>query len=133
MGVEPTSKAWEAFILPMNYARIPYIILKNHRNARLFCRSAAHIGRSVFNNVQNPAQPGQNGGCAASIGAVGVNAAQPRLPHDLHGGVFVKRPAARQPQAQKLVEDAVFQNGFGQCKPALPQIHTEKLRAARRQ
>ena len=22
MGVEPTSKAWEAFILPMNYARI---------------------------------------------------------------------------------------------------------------
>ena len=21
MGVEPTSKAWEAFILPMNYAR----------------------------------------------------------------------------------------------------------------
>lgn len=22
MGIEPTSKAWEAFILPMNYARI---------------------------------------------------------------------------------------------------------------
>lgn len=22
MGVEPTSKAWEAFILPMNYARM---------------------------------------------------------------------------------------------------------------
>ena len=21
MGIEPTSKAWEAFILPMNYAR----------------------------------------------------------------------------------------------------------------
>ena len=24
MGVEPTSKAWEAFILPMNYARGRY-------------------------------------------------------------------------------------------------------------
>ena len=24
MGVEPTSKAWEAFILPMNYARTQY-------------------------------------------------------------------------------------------------------------
>ena len=22
MGIEPTSKAWEAFILPMNYARV---------------------------------------------------------------------------------------------------------------
>ncbi len=22
MGIEPTSKAWEAFILPMNYARM---------------------------------------------------------------------------------------------------------------
>ena len=29
MGIEPTSKAWEAFILPMNYARnsIDLIIL----------------------------------------------------------------------------------------------------------
>ena len=25
MGVEPTSKAWEAFILPMNYTRIAYL------------------------------------------------------------------------------------------------------------
>ena len=25
MGVEPTSKAWEAFILPMNYARKDFI------------------------------------------------------------------------------------------------------------
>ena len=24
MGIEPTSKAWEAFILPMNYARIAF-------------------------------------------------------------------------------------------------------------
>lgn len=24
MGIEPTSKAWEAFILPMNYARETY-------------------------------------------------------------------------------------------------------------
>ena len=24
MGIEPTSKAWEAFILPMNYVRMPY-------------------------------------------------------------------------------------------------------------
>ena len=29
MGVEPTSKAWEAFILPMNYARVlPYYTQK---------------------------------------------------------------------------------------------------------
>ena len=29
MGVEPTSKAWEAFILPMNYARnqLTFLIL----------------------------------------------------------------------------------------------------------
>ena len=26
-GIEPPSKAWEAFILPMNYARIDLIIL----------------------------------------------------------------------------------------------------------
>ena len=26
MGIEPTSKAWEAFILPMNYARKHYEI-----------------------------------------------------------------------------------------------------------
>ena len=25
MGVEPTSKAWEAFILPMNYTRVTLI------------------------------------------------------------------------------------------------------------
>ena len=33
MGIEPTSKAWEAFILPMNYARrdLPFyfIIFRN--------------------------------------------------------------------------------------------------------
>ena len=27
MGIEPTSKAWEAFILPMNYARKRYCTL----------------------------------------------------------------------------------------------------------
>ncbi len=28
MGVEPTSKAWEAFILPMNYARkVSFVIV----------------------------------------------------------------------------------------------------------
>ena len=26
MGIEPTSKAWEAFILPLNYARIQNFI-----------------------------------------------------------------------------------------------------------
>ena len=26
MGIEPTSKAWEALILPMNYARLKIII-----------------------------------------------------------------------------------------------------------
>ena len=28
MGIEPTSKAWEAFILPMNYARKRLCTLK---------------------------------------------------------------------------------------------------------
>lgn len=27
MGVEPTSEAWEASILPMNYSRICYVVL----------------------------------------------------------------------------------------------------------
>ena len=31
MGIEPTSKAWEAFVLPLNYTRVvklnPYITL----------------------------------------------------------------------------------------------------------
>lgn len=27
MGIEPTSKAWEAFILPMNYARIVKLLV----------------------------------------------------------------------------------------------------------
>ena len=26
MGIEPTSKAWEALILPMNYARVKIIL-----------------------------------------------------------------------------------------------------------
>lgn len=26
MGIEPTSKAWEAFILPMNYARMVTVL-----------------------------------------------------------------------------------------------------------
>ena len=30
MGIEPTSKAWEAFILPMNYARITLPFLFYH-------------------------------------------------------------------------------------------------------
>lgn len=25
MGIEPTSKAWEALVLPMNYARTNYL------------------------------------------------------------------------------------------------------------
>ena len=32
MGIEPTSKAWEALILPMNYARL---ILKQAHNSGL--------------------------------------------------------------------------------------------------
>ena len=37
MGIEPTSKAWEAFILPMNYARI--------RNLFSFIRYCKMIAR----------------------------------------------------------------------------------------
>ena len=29
MGIEPTSKAWEAFVLPLNYARVLGLILQN--------------------------------------------------------------------------------------------------------
>ena len=31
MGIEPTSKAWEAFILPMNYARITTLFYQRKR------------------------------------------------------------------------------------------------------
>ena len=31
MGIEPTSKAWEAFILPMNYARVGTPIVASGR------------------------------------------------------------------------------------------------------
>ena len=29
MGIEPTSKAWEAFILPMNYIRMDLFVTKS--------------------------------------------------------------------------------------------------------
>ena len=29
MGIEPTSKAWEALILPMNYARGKQFVIRN--------------------------------------------------------------------------------------------------------
>ena len=29
MGIEPTSKAWEAFVLPLNYTRVLGLILQN--------------------------------------------------------------------------------------------------------
>ena len=37
MGIEPTSKAWEAFILPLNYTRkTPYKkLLKNFAESRI--------------------------------------------------------------------------------------------------
>lgn len=43
MGIEPTSKAWEALILPMNYARKGYLISNSYYNENwkkckvLFC------------------------------------------------------------------------------------------------
>ena len=32
MGIEPTSKAWEALILPMNYARLKIIVTISKRH-----------------------------------------------------------------------------------------------------
>ena len=39
MGVEPTSKAWEAFILPMNYTRVTLIKIQAHLPLNNFCVS----------------------------------------------------------------------------------------------
>ena len=36
MGIEPTSKAWEALILPMNYARLKIIVEVNLKCLRDF-------------------------------------------------------------------------------------------------
>ena len=52
MGIGPPSKAWEAFILPMNYARnMPYEIIFYHsfqrvaRNLLVFAESSALLDR----------------------------------------------------------------------------------------
>ena len=46
MGIEPTSKAWEALILPMNYARL---ILKQVQNAGLIVAvKPCHSQRDFF-------------------------------------------------------------------------------------
>ena len=59
MGVEPTSKAWEAFILPMNYARIQFILYSKITEMQgFFAEAPPHAGRSIFDNVQDPPQPG---------------------------------------------------------------------------
>ena len=54
MGIEPTSKAWEAFVLPLNYTRMTatlpffyYTVLYSNR-----------VGRSILNRA-----------CAQEIGA----------------------------------------------------------------
>ena len=51
MGIEPTSKAWEAFILPMNYARKE----KRFRFIR-YCKIIARFFR--FGNTGENKNPG---------------------------------------------------------------------------
>lgn len=62
MGVEPTSKAWEAFILPMNYACISFLKLSYYSTAFSFRQeeneknltfplSAAYNGTRFFYGV----------------------------------------------------------------------------------
>ena len=53
MGIEPTSKAWEAFILPMNYARM----MKRFRFIR-YCKIIARFcrfGNTAGNNISGTA------------------------------------------------------------------------------
>ena len=46
MGVEPTSKAWEAFILPMNYTRtMPLILAQSGFAVNLFSANTAQKQR----------------------------------------------------------------------------------------
>src|SRR5512134_1796172 len=40
MGIEPTYSAWEADVLPLNYTRVEWGILRQPRNGRLRCRQA---------------------------------------------------------------------------------------------
>ena len=53
MGIEPTSQAWEARILPMNYTRIGKRIIakgkgkSNHFLSRVFCVAFSEVG--VYN------------------------------------------------------------------------------------
>ena len=42
MGIEPTSEAWEASILPMNYARMKHVYLSRGKN---FCK------QKIFKNL----------------------------------------------------------------------------------
>ena len=54
MGIEPTSRAWEACILPMNYTRIGEgIIAKGHGKSNHFLSKAfvfAFSGKKIYNN-----------------------------------------------------------------------------------
>ncbi len=49
MGIEPTSQAWEAGILPMNYTRIGY-----GHYSRVFWKMQAHFVYAVFFSVWVP-------------------------------------------------------------------------------
>ena len=46
MGIEPTSKAWEAFILPMNYARNDFFSISF---LLLYCKGEFVCGMANLN------------------------------------------------------------------------------------
>ncbi len=50
MGIEPTSKAWEAFILPMNYARMikRFRFIKKSTRFIRYCKIIARYYKESF-------------------------------------------------------------------------------------
>ena len=46
MGIEPTSKAWEAFVLPLNYTRLSVNFTPNIRSGKT-CRAESEFGPNV--------------------------------------------------------------------------------------
>ena len=60
MGIEPTSKAWEAFILPMNYARMikRFCFIKRSFHLIRYCKIIARFyffGNTGENNISGTA------------------------------------------------------------------------------
>jgi hypothetical protein len=53
MGIEPTSKAWEAFVLPLNYTR-EFSCLCNHVGAACFGVASRAMRGALLNPTRAP-------------------------------------------------------------------------------